>query len=126
MSKPDLIKLGPVLQRTLGESSLTVSGGSIIVLIERLDGKNLDVYGPKAFELYVHSFPSADEREPVDDIRERIIRYSTNGADADGGEFHAHVFMDKQGRILGYSQGSIMPCGKVSHDLESCAWTHDQ
>ena len=113
LNEPSTVPIGPVLARTIGSISLSKPGNSPIAFIERLDEFNLERFSSKAFELFVHSFPNPDEREPVEDIVQRIIRYSKQGPDADGGEFHAHVFLDVENRIVGYSQGSIMPCGNV-------------
>ena len=114
------IPCGPILTQTISVRAIESSNtSSPVFLIERLHPSNLAAYREKAFELFAHSFPNPDEREPVEDIIERIERYAQQGGpDADGGEFHAHVFIDRENRVIGYSQGSVMPCGKVRRDLK--------
>lgn len=34
------------------------------------------------------------------------------GPDEDGGEFHAHAFLNGENQVVGYSQGSVMRCGE--------------
>ena len=114
-----VVELGEALGAILGTDRLldpfTAEPIShvLVASIERLSPKSLPSLGPKAFELYEHSFPNPDEREPIEEIIDRIKRYATSGPDADGGDFHSHVFLDDQGRVIAYSQGSVMPCGKV-------------
>jgi len=115
-----VVELGDSLALTLGSKQLlSLSHSSpvshvLVSSIERLSPSTLDTLGPKAFELYEHSFPNPDEREPITDIIARIQRYASTGPDPDGGDFHAHVFLDPAKRVIAYSQGSVMPCGKAS------------
>ncbi|KAH9252916.1 hypothetical protein BASA81_009072 [Batrachochytrium salamandrivorans] len=112
------MKIGKVLKGVITTSPPPVSAIgavdtlSLVVEIERLGTSNLGEFGSQAFALFEHSFPNPDEREPVEDIVERIKRYELTGPDADGAEFHSHVFLNANRQVLAYSQGSIMPCGK--------------
>lgn len=84
----------------------------IIGTIERMPA-NLNAvttFRPKqAFALYERCFPNPDEREPVADIRARLKDYP-QGAHEDGGGFHAIAITDKKGSVIGYTQGSTVPC----------------
>lgn len=112
------MKIGKVLQGVLttpppaSPATGATDAVSLAVEVERLGTSNLDELGPQAFALFAHSFPNPDEREPVEDIVQRIKRYELAGPDADGGEFHSHVFLNAKRQVLAYSQGSVMPCGK--------------
>jgi hypothetical protein len=84
---------------------------SIIGVIEKLPGRLGSITGFRpqdAFHLYEHCFPNPDEQEPVSDIKARLKTYD-KGAEDDGANFHAHVFTDKGGDVIAYSQGSTVP-----------------
>lgn len=84
---------------------------SIVSTVERLPSRLdsiVDFKVKDAFRLYRHCFPNPDEREPVADIRARIKGYKEPLSE-DGAMFHAHVYADKDGAVVGYSQGSTVP-----------------
>lgn len=84
---------------------------SIVATVERLPSRIDSVTGfqvKDAFRLYRHCFPNPDEREPISEIRKRIKHYKNPLTD-DGAMFHSHVFADRDGAVVGYSQGSTVP-----------------
>ena len=83
----------------------------IIGVIEKLPGRlgSVTSFRPQdAFLLYEHCFPNPDEQEPVADIKARLKTYD-KGDEADGANFHAHAFTDKDGDVIAYAQGSTVP-----------------
>ena len=84
----------------------------VVALVEKLPGRLNSIAAFKvkdAFRLYQHCFPNDDEREPIKDIKDRVKHYD-GLSPADGGDFHAHVYADKDGAVVGYAQGSTVPC----------------
>lgn len=85
-----------------------------IGIIERLPGRLgavATLKTGKAFALYEYLFPNPDEREPTSDIKARLKTYDS-GTKEDGGGFHALAIADKQGDVIGYTQGSTVPSDK--------------
>jgi hypothetical protein len=83
----------------------------VVALVEKLPPRlgSITSFKPaEAFQLYEHCFPNPDEREPIEDIQARLKTYA-RGTQDDGGNFHALAFADKQGHVVGYSQGSTVP-----------------
>lgn len=83
----------------------------ILGVVEKLPGRlgSITSFRPQdAFLLYEHCFPNPDEREPIGDIKDRLKTYD-KGGEADGANFHAHAFTDKEGDVIAYSQGSTVP-----------------
>jgi len=105
--------LDPYLSETLGPSTPLKTGianeaheakvraaADKVDLVVRLSEETPKKIMDEAFALYLESFPSDDEREPTELIVERIAR---NPA-----AFHAHAYLDKNGTVVGYCQGSIV------------------
>lgn len=83
----------------------------IIGYLERLPGKlgSIATFKPsQAFKLYEYAFPNPDEREPTQDIKDRLKTYD-KGAQADGGGFFSLAIADKDRHVIGYTQGSTVP-----------------
>jgi hypothetical protein len=105
--------------RTIAESAANAQhlakmeqSAGTVALIEKLPGRLNSIAAFKvrdAFRLYEHCFPNDDEREPIEDIKDRIKQYE-GLSPPDGADFHAHVFADKEGAVVGYAQGSTVPC----------------
>lgn len=82
-----------------------------VAQIEKLPGRlgSIATFKPReAFRLYEHCFPNPDEREPIQDIKDRVKQYAEHPSE-DGGNFHVHVFADADRAVIGYSQGSVVP-----------------
>jgi hypothetical protein len=84
--------------------------------IERLSSDTAADIQTQAFALYEASFPSEDEREPVDLIKTRIEEKTF--------DFHAHAYLDEADKVVGYCQGSIVktanPVAQVFFSLQYC------
>jgi hypothetical protein len=115
--------LGKNLKKALGGETLADNAANtahlgkmnesttVVSTIEKLPGRLNSIASFKvkdAFRLYEHCFPNPDEREDTGDIKARIKSYDGK-LPADGGDFHAHVYADSTGAVVGYSQGSTVP-----------------
>jgi hypothetical protein len=83
----------------------------VIGYLERLPGRlgSIATFKPnQAFKLYEYAFPNPDEREPTQDIKDRLKTYD-KGANADGSGFFSLAIADKDRHVIGYTQGSTVP-----------------